>query len=340
MSRHTRAVEAFLLRLVHVDADRPSLLARSTGLPVTDVVREATEHGVLALLAEAAQRHPSSWPSLTQATAEQWSGHVAWTMRMLVDLQEVTETLEQAGLPHAVIKGPVLGGPLYGDPFLRASSDLDLLVPRERRAEVTRALRLAQLSATFEEADAADSGQISALLPRGTPLDLHWELVNDPAARRETGLVTAAVLARRRLVDVGGLLTSTLDAEDTVLHLVSHTLVSGGHRLVWYVDLDRALRDPDLDTTVLAQRAAGAGLGTGLAVLTQRCHRYLGTPTGIHVSTSRAWAALSPLAAWSPPSGGSNRLSRGQLFFRATRQDAPTSLRALASLTREVLGQK
>ena len=340
MSRRTRAVEAFLLELVHVDADRPSLLARSTGLPVTDLVREATEHGVLALLAEAAHRHPSAWPSLTQATSEQWAGHVAWTMRQLVDLREVTETLEKAQIRHAVLKGPVLGGPLYGEPFLRASSDLDLLVPRERRAEVAAALRLGQLSATFEEADAADSGQTSALLPRGTPLDLHWELVNDPVARRETGLHTAAVLARRRFVDVSGVPTSTLDAEDTVLHLVSHALVSGGHRLVWYVDLDRALRDPDLDLTVLAQRASDSRLGTGLAVLTRRCHRYLGTPTGVHASTSRAWSALSPLAAPGPPSGGSSRLSRGQLFFRATRQDAPTSLRALVGLTREALGHE
>ena len=340
MSRRTRAVEAFLLELVHVDADRPSLLARSTGLPVTNVVREATEHGVLALLAEAAQLHPSAWPSLTQATAPQWSGHLAWTMRMLVDLQEVTETLEQACIPHAVLKGPVLAGPLYGDPYLRGSSDLDLLVPRKRRAEVAAALRLGQLSATFEEADAADSGQISALLPRGTPLDLHWELVNDPAARRETGLDTAAVLSRRRFVDVRGVPTSTLDTEDTVLHLVSHALVSGGHRLVWYVDLDRALRDPHLDLTVLAQRAADARLGTGLTVLTRRCHRYLGTPTGVHVSTSRAWSALSPLAALGPPSGGNNRLSRGQLFFRATRQDTRSSLRALAGVTREALGHK
>lgn len=99
MSRRTRAVEAFLLELVHVDADRPSLLSRSTGLPVTDVVREASEHGVVALLAEAAQRQPSAWPSLTKATAEQWSGHVAWTMRMLVDLQEVTETIEHRTAP-------------------------------------------------------------------------------------------------------------------------------------------------------------------------------------------------------------------------------------------------
>ncbi len=340
MSRRTRSVEAFLLELVHVDADRPSLLARSTGLPVTEVVREATEHGVLALLAEAAHRHPGAWPSLTQATAEQWSGHVAWTMRQLVDLREVTESLNQAGIPHAVFKGPVLGGPLYGEPFLRANSDLDLLVPRGRRAEAAAALRLGQLTSTFDEADAADSGQTSALLPRGTPLDLHWELVNDPAVRRQTGLNTDAVLARRRLVDVGGLLTSTLDAEDTVLHLVSHALVSGGHRLVWYVDLDRALRDPDLDLTVLAQRADESRLGTGLRVLNRRCHRYLGTPADVPVSSSRAWSVLGPLAALSPPSGGSSRLSRGQLFFRATRQDAPSSLRALAVLTREAVGHR
>lgn len=327
-------MEAFLLQLAHVDADRPALLAASSHLPGHDLVREATEHGVLALLAEAAQREPTAWPALTAATAEPWSGHLAWTMRLLVDLQELTTALGH--LPYAVLKGPVLGGPLYGDPFLRASSDLDLLVRREHRAEAAAALSLKDLSTSFADADVADGGQTSALLPRGTPVDLHWELVNDPAARRQTGLATSTVLGRTRVVDVRGVPTVTLDAEDTVLHLTSHALVSGGHRLVWYVDLDRALRDPALDPEELRRRAEQSGLATGLAVLQRRCAHHLGTPTVV-LRASRAWGLLGRTVT-APPSGAASRRSRGQLYYRATRQSSVSSLRALADVSREATG--
>lgn len=327
MSRSSRAVEAFLLQLVQHDADRVKLL-RDTRLPEDDLIREATEHGVIALLAEAAQRQPKAWPEITAATREQWSGHLAWTMRLLVDLQELTTTLD--GVPHAVLKGPVLGAHLYADPFLRASSDLDLLLAREHRSLIT--------TEGLQEADDADSGQLSTTLSRGTPLDLHWELVNDPAARRQTGLRTAAVLQRTRTVDVRGIPTQTLDAEDTVLHLVSHALVSGGHRLVWYVDLDRALRDPALDSRTLTQRAEEARLGTGLAVLQARCQRYLGTPT-VPTRASTTWLAVGR-AVTAPPSGAATRRSRGQLYFRATRQSTVSSLRALAAVAQEVRGRQ
>ena len=126
------------------------------------------------------------------------------------------------------------------------------------------------------------------------------------------------------------------------MHLVSHALVSGGHRLVWYADLDRALRDPALDLAELQQRAKEARLGTGLVLMARRCVRHLGTPRSLvpDVTTSRTWAFLSrPVEALSPPSGNSSRPSRGQLFYRATRQDGASSLRALAAVTQEARGR-
>jgi hypothetical protein len=284
----SRAVERFLLDLVRVDADRERLLSTATHLPVELVLAEATDHGVVGLLMEAAQSAPQAWPAMTAASAEQWSSHVAWTMRLLVELREVVEALDAAGLAHVVLKGPVLGGPLYGDPLCRPSSDLDLLVHRADRERVAEVLGL---GVDVTAADATGSGQVSAHLRRGTPLDLHWEVVNDPAVRRATGLDTATLLARRRTVTVSGTEVATLDPVDTVLHLVSHALVSGGHRLVWYADLDRALRAPALDLTELSRRAQDARLSTGLALLAGRCHTHLGT-RAVPATGSRVWSAL------------------------------------------------
>ena len=332
-------VESLLLEVARSDAALPDVLTRHRAIPPDTVAEQADAHGVLGLLGDATARHPDVWPQLTHALRDRWLAHAAWTMRATVELHETSAKLTKAGIDHVVVKGLVLGAHLYGDPLRRTCGDLDLLLRRADRERAAEVLGASAPDISFADADLADSGQTSLSLPRGTALDLHWELVNDASVRRDTGLQTDDVLGRLCVVDVAGAGVPTLDPVDTVLHLVSHTLVSGGHRLGWYVDLDRALREPALDLGGLRRRAKQCGLDTGLSVLATRLRDSFETPIP-RFGLSGTWTIVGrAVGLVSPVSGETSRPHRGQLYYRATRQDTAASLRALRGLVDEARGR-
>lgn len=63
------------------------------------------------------------------------------SLRLAAESQRLSEILSDAGIEHRFIKGPLLSKKIYGDPGLRHSKDLDLLVKPEN---VSSALTLLQ----------------------------------------------------------------------------------------------------------------------------------------------------------------------------------------------------
>lgn len=55
-------------------------------------------------------------------------------------LLEVAEVLDEAGIPFAVVKGPLQQNVIYGSYFIKPSGDVDLLVAPQRFAEASAAL--------------------------------------------------------------------------------------------------------------------------------------------------------------------------------------------------------
>ena len=94
------------------------------------------EQGCLALLA----RLPRETPATTKAKSMLAAGALAARERLRA-CEPVFRRLEQAGIPYAVVKGPVLSVMAYGGEGRRLSGDLDLLAaPGDVRA-VGAALR-------------------------------------------------------------------------------------------------------------------------------------------------------------------------------------------------------
>lgn len=330
-----RAVEQLLLDLVRVDRDPASALGRARSLaPVDAVVGEARDHGVEALLGEYAVAHPEMWPELAEAERETRLQLLAWMTLTKFELGETVTKLDEAGIAHAVVKGPVLAGHAYGGLEYRAFSDVDLLIARRDLDRTLAALGASAAPAIRP----GGQGQMSLTLPRNTPLDLHWELINDPAVRRDFHLDTDAVLSRRRYVDVGGLQVATLDATDTLLHVCSHAAVSGGHRLVWYVDIDRVIRRDGVNRAELAERAKATGLTLTVDALTRRCAQQLGTPSiGLApAGAARAWRLGEATLRGVPISAAEARPHRGQIYFRSTRDTLGHSVAAAGRLVVEV----
>lgn len=254
-------------------------------------------------------------PALQQDHAEQQRRHLL----TLLELERLTPVLEETGVPWVAFKGPVLASTVYERPDLRSYNDLDVLVDPAGLGDVLHALDRhgAQLVDRNWKLIAHDRrGEMTLLLPHGTPLDLHWSMINDARIRQQLHLDTRDILDRRVYRRVGRPEVPTLEPHDRLVHLAVHAALSGGYRLLWLADMDRALTF--CADGALVQRMKETGTGLLVAAALERCNRVLGTPLPALVG-GRSWRALlrqvdavrSPVLAFTGPSG--------QSIVRATR---------------------
>jgi hypothetical protein len=265
-------------------------------------------------------------PDLQEDHAEQRRRHLL----SLIELERLAPALEKADIPWVAFKGPVLASTVYERPDLRSYNDLDILVDPARLGDALRALgeHGAQLVDRNWKLIAHDRrGELTMLLPHGTPLDLHWSLINDARIRHQMHLDTRDMLSRRVFRKVGRPEIPTLENHDRVIHLAVHAVLSGGYRLLWLADMDRAMTL--CDPAKLVERTGATGTGLLVVAALERCNRVLGTPVP-PIDDGPTWRALlrrvdavrSPVLAFTGPSG--------QSIVRATRHSTAASSAELA----------
>ena len=158
------------------------------------LIEEAGYEGLLGLLAaRLTAARPSGVPPEAMAELERLRRLSAQrNLRMTGQLVRILELFEQHGIEALPVKGPVLAQDLYGDPTVRMSCDLDILV-RPRDAVAARRLLLAN---GFED----EGSHNERLLSRGARqgevhlrrrdgvlmVDLHWRLAVGHSAREIT----------------------------------------------------------------------------------------------------------------------------------------------------------
>lgn len=201
-------------------------------------------------------------------------------LRLSAEMERVSGLLLNAGVRALALKGPVLASALYGDPALRPSSDLDILIPLENVGQVERYL-------TAYGYKKGDSGYRTILsdwkwrhhhatfLREDKPvkLEVHWRL--HPGPGKEPGF--DELWERRR--ESPGTVDPIyyLGREDLFLFLASHGARHGWSRLRWLADIDRMCRQPlDEDKLLpLLKRYRGEHVaGQALLLATE----LLGTP--------------------------------------------------------------
>lgn len=88
------------------------------------------------------------------------------------DLESILKLFEQEHIDHLVLKGAVLRG-YYSEPFLRTSSDIDILIKEE---DLDRATNLLINKACFR-LDKKEQYDISFFSPTGGHFELHFNLI-------------------------------------------------------------------------------------------------------------------------------------------------------------------
>jgi hypothetical protein len=180
------------------------------------------------------------------------SGYTRNARRALMQIAEaarVTRLLAAAGIRSTIVKGPVLAQLAYGDPTLRESEDIDLLIDPDRVPEVDRMLVNAGYHRVVPGTDFAQPLMeiyqrrrcqfAYRLEARDLSLELHWRLTSNPLLMP---MERATVWGSSEQVRVFGVSLSTLGDEDLFLYLCVHGSVHMWFRLKWLADIAALLQ--------------------------------------------------------------------------------------------------
>lgn len=303
-----KAAARLLLACAAAEPDDAEISGRLVTADIATVVDAAIHHRIAPLVhIRLRDATGLSDPSLTEEHQSQLFRH----LRILAGLRWLDDVF--ADVPWLAFKGPVLAA-VYERPDLRSYSDLDVLVDRHRLNDVVSALEaqgatLVDRNWTMIRRDVR--GEMSWLLPGGVPLDLHWTLINDRQIRSEFSLPVEAMLQRRAPMEVGSKPIPTFDAVDMLLYVALHGVYSGGHRLMWTVDIDRIVRKLRPDWSDVVDRARTAGLSVLVAVALERSRRLMGTDVPVQVL-----GQLAPTLGWRGLLALSDRVRGPELSFR------------------------
>jgi hypothetical protein len=238
--------------------DLPRFLALCERVPRWDRCFDLAElHGVAGILHRALRASGFVLPAGDRALIDR---RVA-AGRLIQKCQNqgmslVLSALDQAGFPVVVLKGPVLGERLYGDPASRFSFDLDLLIGSKDLEGVSGALEQVGFQAQggpTGQYDRAHTHNITFSRADFPLVEVHFHLLV------EFGVTIPAddFLAHSLPYETAdGTRCRVLMPEDELFYLLLHAVHHEFGRFCWVYDIATLLRlRPNLDWDRVARRA-------------------------------------------------------------------------------------
>jgi hypothetical protein len=230
--------------------------------------------------------------------------HAIRTELIAGELVRILRSLSDAGIPVMPLKGVALAESLYGDPALRVSDDIDVLVPARRAMEAFHVL--------------VASGYQSDLTGRPRLLELNMRYSRDcllirhdrahiAALELHSGLAWGGTLERGLLEQVWaearpmtfrGAPAFAMSTEWEFLYLAINALRHAGASLKWYADLDRLCSRRPVDWKKVSERAKSLGWEAPVRAILQLCGSFFETP----LDPVFASAPQAPLSRVPPPS--------------------------------------
>jgi hypothetical protein len=241
----------------------------------------AAQGGVTAVLAEVISPRPE--------VIEQLRAQTALGMRAKGALRQALAICKREGIDALPLKGPLLGARLYEKPFVRPTSDVDLLV----RAQDLNAVREALVAAGGAVRSEAEASYL-AQHHHAVNITFHGVLI-EVHLRASTNfgvtVLSEPLLARSHPATVDGIATRVLEPHDELVYLALHAAAHNLTRDILLLDLRRLAERESLDPDTLRVRAIELGLerpvAIALAAAVERC--------GFEVTRlPRAWRGRVP----------------------------------------------
>jgi hypothetical protein len=185
---------------------------------------------------------------------------VGLALRMTGDLIAISERMGQAGVLVIPYKGPVLSSRLYGNPALRRSVDLDVVV-RKADLEKARACLIelgyspsVMLQGTNHDFQIESRYSEKFERPDGV-VELHWAFTNKDVA---FPLSLEDLAGRLHTHTISGRSIPVFSPDDTLLILCVHGAKHGWVRLEWICGVAELVGSESIDWDGVIARAKGA----------------------------------------------------------------------------------
>lgn len=213
------------------------------------VLALAAVEGVAALLLHQWRDNPAVSDAVRDAWGVRQRQHVAWQLWQEAAIRGVLPILDSAGVRVLLLKGAAVGQWLYAEPWLRESSDIDLLFASRNDAEfAARLLEPLGFLVPYQPGRFAHE-LVCRNARKRLDLDLHWKLSRNPTLWGLPGFDD--LYSRSQALPRLGVLARGLGAVDALLHACVHRAsnleIGLGDRLKWLYDIHLLARVTDED---------------------------------------------------------------------------------------------
>lgn len=223
-------------------------------------------------------------PVLQEMEAESWKS-ARRNLIAVAGMCRLTAELHRAGIEVAVLKGAPLGVLIYGDPGIRHSKDLDLLVrPEQVMAAESIVTSLGYRRTTppqtwttkeVEEFRAVRSHFEYVHPASKSQVEMHWRISENPLF----GVQFPLPETWQTVKVGGGFSVRTLSRPDLLEYLCTHGASHAWSRLKWLADVAAMVRSDEAAAGLLLERAAAHGTSRAAAQALSLCWRLYGVRT-------------------------------------------------------------
>lgn len=200
-------------------------------------------------------------------------------LALLHDLDWMGEVFDAVGIDSLVFKGPVLTTLAGGDRWERPALDLDVLVhgrDLESAIDSLVAAGAVHLDRNWPMMLDMVIGEVHLILPTGTSLDLHWNLLVNESMRSVSTPDHEGIFDTARDVDLDGSVVRTFGPAETLVYSCIHACISGGHRLVWLKDIEQLVLNDRPDWNRIIDVATDWGATVQVGAMLGRTQTQLG----------------------------------------------------------------
>ncbi|MBA3512358.1 nucleotidyltransferase family protein [Sphingomonas sp.] len=234
-----------------------------------------SRHRVEGLVQRCLRALPLALPSeIARSLSKDAAAIAEHNLRAARESSRLLDAFTAADIPLLFVKGLTLSKLAYGDPFVKMSHDVDVLVPGDSIARA--AALLDQLGYRLTLPAATDSAPLERWhrqrkesvwrSPDGLTLELHSRLADSPQLIPGIG-----VHSPRREIEVSpGIELPTLAADELFAYLCVHGASSAWFRLKWIADLAGLLNDcsaQEIGRLFERSQQLGAGRAAAQALL-------------------------------------------------------------------------
>ena len=258
-----------LYPLQSAQAEQLRALCRLPAIEWPAVIKLAQRHGLGPLLYANLSQHAATLvPAKPLQVLKKIAQHnSSQALGLLSELDRLAALLAQKKIPVCPLKGPLLSKQIYGEPGLRSTGDLDLLVAEEHLDLADELLRQADYQRTVP-AEPLSPAQWRVYkkmkyhtayeqAARHTRVELHWALSTPEQIPPEA---TRQYLARAHPLPSNPALL-ILSNEDLLCYLILHGSRHGWESLKWLADVAMILsRSPGLDWEQVSHQMAGVDM--------------------------------------------------------------------------------